>query len=42
MCVDAHSGQKRVLGPLELVLQVVLSPHVDVGNLETNLVLLQE
>lgn len=35
MCVDTHRGQKRVVGPLELELEVVVSPHVGVGNLVT-------
>lgn len=28
MCVDAHRGQKRMLGPLELELQVTELPKV--------------
>lgn len=35
MCVDTHRGQKRVVGPLELELEMVVSPHVSVGNLGT-------
>lgn len=32
MCMlGAHRGQKRILDPLELELQTVLSSHVDTG-----------
>lgn len=34
MCMPgAHGDQKKVLGPLELELQVFVSHHVDAGNL---------